>query len=97
MAKNLDVFLENTTEVVVPMIQEVRKCERSNYIPHKTPVLSNLDNWRDIYSEHLDNMYDIMRQKVDTSFPGLNIDWEDPMYFYAFEKLIYHCSSKYLA
>lgn len=42
-------------------------------------------------------MYRIVGLMIEEKYPKVRIDWSDPKYHRAFNKLIYHCSSKYIS
>jgi hypothetical protein len=85
--------------IPVPRISQNdhRKCERSNYIPHRTPTYDSRDAWIRAYDEPLNSMYRSIGLMIEKKYPDIRIDWRDPKYHKAFHKLIYHCSSKYIA
>ena len=41
-------------------------------------------------------MYRIVRRMIENMYPKVSIDWNDPKYYRAFNKLIYNCSSRYI-
>ena len=92
---------DGTTPAIIPIPRisrkERRKCERPNYIPHRTPNHSSRDEWSHAYSPQLYDMYRIVGLMIEKKYPKIRIDWTDPKYHRAFNKLIYHCSSKYIS
>ena len=86
------------TIIPVPMVtcREERKCERPNYIPHRTPNYTNKESWIYAYGPQIDDMYRITGLMIEKCYPNVNIDWTEPKYHRAFNKLIYYCSSKYI-
>uniref|UniRef100_A0A6C0LV86 Uncharacterized protein n=1 Tax=viral metagenome TaxID=1070528 RepID=A0A6C0LV86_9ZZZZ len=72
-----------------------RECERSNYIPHRTSYCSH-EEWCDEYTRQLDDMYRIVRRTIDRNYKSKKIDWEDPKYVHAFDKIMFNCSSKFI-
>ena len=85
--------------IPIPRItrKERRKCERPNYVPHRTPSYSNRELWSHSYAPQLCDMYRIVGLMIEEKYPKVRIDWKDPKYHRAFNKLIYHCSSKYIS
>lgn len=83
------------TNHLVPELYSKRKCERGNYIPH-TPSHCDQQSWGEVYTRQLDDMYKIVGSAMSTSYKSLNIDWTDPKYAYAFDKLMFNCSSQYI-
>ena len=73
-----------------------RKCERGNYIPHKTSYCTQKE-WCDEYTKQLDDLYRIVGRSIDRNYKLGKIDWKDPKYVHAFDKLMFNCSSKYIS
>ena len=82
--------------IIRPTYKQHRKCERYNYIPHRNPNYNNRDEWSYAYDSHLYTMYRIVRRMIENMYPKVSIDWNDPKYYRAFNKLIYNCSSRYI-
>ena len=87
------------TTIPIPRItrRERRKCERPNYVPHRTPSYSNPESWSYAYDPQLQDMYRIVGLMIERKYPKVKIDWSNPKYYRAFNKLIYHCSSKHIS
>lgn len=87
-----------TTPLIIPRItnRKQRKCERSNYIPHKSPKYDNRDEWSQAYDPYLFTMYRIVGRMIEEKYPNISIDWKDPKYYIAFNQLIYHSSSRFI-
>ena len=98
--KNLPRSPDDTTSTSIPIptitTRKRRKCERVNYVPHRTPNYSNRETWTDTYANQIYDMYRITGLMIESKYPNVQIDWTDPKYHQAFNKLIYHCSSKYI-
>lgn len=86
------------TIIPIPRIprRQHRKCERPNYIPHPSPNYDNRDEWSYAYDPQLFTMYRIAGRMIEERYPKIKIDWQNPKYYRAFNKLIYHCSSKFI-
>lgn len=75
-----------------------RICERSNYIPHPTPIHTNRHVWHDAHINQLIDMYTIVMDTIDEMYPNNDIQWmENNKIVNNLSKLIYHCSSKYIS
>lgn len=74
-----------------------RECERSNYIPHTTPVHIDPKAWCYAYADPLQEIYRITRLIIMSRYPNTKIDWDDPVYATTLSKMIYRCSSKYIS
>lgn len=74
-----------------------RECERSNYIPHATPVHNDTKAWCYAYADPLQEIYRITRLIIKSRYPYTKIDWDDPVYMTTLSKMIYSCSSKYVS
>ena len=90
---------KSNTIIPVPRVtyRHRRKCERPNYIPHRSPNYDNRNEWSDAYDPQLFTMYRIIGRMIDSEFPKVSIDWRNPKYYRALNKLIYHCSSRYIS
>ena len=87
-----------SSNIVIPVpriISDKRKCERGNYIPHSTSGC-NQEEWCDEYTRELDDLYRIVGRSIDRNYKLSKIDWKNPKYVHAFEKLMFNCSSQYI-
>jgi hypothetical protein len=91
---------DDTAPTIIPIPRitrkEHRKCERPNYVPHRTPSHSDRELWSYAYEPQLQDMHRIVGLMIERKYPKMKIDWSNPKYYKAFNKLIYHCSSKYI-
>ena len=99
--KNITVPFSKDTEssniiIHVRPLYSVKKCERGNYIPHTNHSHCNQTECSDAYTQQLDDMYRIVRLAMSSNYKSLNIDWKDPKYAHAFDKLMFNCSSQYI-
>jgi hypothetical protein len=75
-----------------------RKCERYNHVPHPTPANSDYNEWVGVYGVQIEQLARILVDTVDELHPRNGIKWDkDPQIMANFQKVIYHCSSKYLS
>jgi hypothetical protein len=76
-----------------------RICERFNHIPYPTPSDSTREEWHNAYIKQLIDMHYIMINTINERYPKNDIMWEKnkSKTFHNFSRLIYHCSSKYIA
>lgn len=76
-----------------------RVCERFNYIPYPTPSNSTREEWHNAYIKQLIDMHYIVINTINERYPKNYIMWEKnkSKIFHNFSRLIYHCSSKYIA
>jgi len=83
---------------IQPYIDE-RKCERFNYIPFQTPSDSTREEWHKEYIIQLIDIHNIVINTVNERYPKNKIMWEKNKsnIFHNLSRLIYHCSSKYIA
>jgi hypothetical protein len=84
-----NTFLSNT-ENTHPSLS-VRECVQRNYIPNPTPRNANYNKWSTAYHEHLLNLFDIFRGKIDTYK-----NWDEKT-FDTFCVMIWNCSSKHIS
>jgi len=84
--------------IPIPRIyrSEYKECERLNRVPYPTPDKSNRESWSYAYNPQLHDMYKIVGLMVEGRYPKAKINWDDPKYYRAFNKLIHHCSSQYI-
>ena len=78
--------------------RDVRRCERYNHVPHPTPTNSCYSEWAGVHGVQLEKLSRILVDTVDELYPRNGIKWNnDPRIVANFQKVIYHCSSKYLS
>lgn len=63
-----------------------------NYIPHKTS--SDFYDWESKYFDHLLNMFTIFERMLSKN---RNIDWNNPITFRKFCRMIYNSSSGHIS
>lgn len=68
-----------------------RRCERSNYIPHPTPLRPNYAKWRNTYYEQLIDIHAIVSEIISEKSPRIKNIHKETLF-----KLLYKCSSKYI-
>ena len=76
--------------------KDTRTCVRPNYIPFPSPYKSSKEEWLFTYNLQLEEIYKILINVINTKYPKNKIKWDNNDIKYSFEKLIYHCSSKYI-
>ncbi len=77
---------------------DARRCERYNHVPHPTPTNSCYSEWVGVHGVQLEKLSRILVDTVDELYPRNGIKWNnDPRIMANFQKVIYHCSSKYLS
>jgi hypothetical protein len=76
-----------------------RKCERYNYTPFQTPPDSTREEWHNVYVAQLIDIHSIVKNTINERYPRNDIMWEKNKenIFHNLSRLIYHCSSKYIA
>jgi hypothetical protein len=84
-----------TDDINIVPIQHRKKCEWSNYIPHKTPNYSNKVIWIEYYKTEIIDMYKILQRIIEQNYPG-QINWDRQSIFTNFITVLYHCSSKHI-
>ncbi len=63
----------------------------TNYVPFKTPRVSNYDKWLEVYNTYLVEMYEIMIVKLRSGFSNeINYDFD------LFCRFVFNNSSKYI-
>jgi hypothetical protein len=90
---------DESSNIIIPVpsvLSDKRKCERGNYIPHSTSYC-NQKEWCDEYTRQLDDLYRIVGRSIDRNYKLSKIDWKDPKYVHAFDKLMFNCSSRYIS
>ncbi len=99
--KNLSISSkdgERSSLIVIPIprirSKECRKCERTNYIPHRS--INTTQSWYDNYDSQIYDMYRIAGRLIEERYPKIKVDWSNPKYYNAFNKLLNHCSSNHI-
>ncbi len=78
--------------------RDARRCKRYNHVPHPTPTNSCYNEWAGVHGVQLEQLSRILVDTVDELYPRNGIKWnDDPRIMANFQKVIYHCSSKYLS
>ena len=91
---NQEISTDNKQQYI-----DKRKSERFNYIPYPTPSDSTREEWHNAYIKQLIDMHCIMINTINERYPKNDIMWgkNKSKTFHNFSRLIYHCSSKYIA
>ena len=76
--------------------RDTRECVRFNHIPHRTPTKVNYDEWLDTYYFQLYKLYGIICKNINKKYPKNKIKFHNDNIKINFNKLIFHCSSKYI-
>ena len=76
--------------------RETRIGRIRNYVPHKTPRYTSLENWSRCYIIQLIDIFNIIKETIVKSPLYKTIDWESQVIYHNLCKLIYHWSSKYI-
>lgn len=72
-----------------------KKCTIPNYIPHKTPKITNFYKWVNEYDYHLINIYCIFVETLKIRYPDIDFDILDTNeYLNIFINLMFDSSSK---
>ena len=66
-----------------------------NYIPHRTPLHTNFNLWKQVYNDYLLDIYNIFACSVNEKY-DTNVDWDDENIFDQFCRFVFECSSKYI-
>ena len=86
----------NTSLPILPLTRKQRNCTIPNYIPHRTPVNTNRENWQSSYYEQLIEMFNICQNIVNDELPHHKITYDNKE-FNIFSHMIYKSSSKYIS
>ena len=76
--------------------RDTRICRIRNYVPHKTPRYTSLENWSRCYIIQLIDIFNIIKETIVKSPLYKTINWESQVIYHNLYKLIYHLSSKYI-
>ena len=63
-------------------------------LPRQHFIKPSREEWNEIYEQHLNQMYKIIKGIVEKNIPDKNIKWDNNKLKNNFSRLIYHCSSK---
>jgi hypothetical protein len=91
---NQEISTDNKQQYI-----DKRKSERFNYIPFPTPSDSTREEWHNVYVTQLIDIHSIVKNTINERYPRNDIMWEKnkSKIFHNLSRLIYHCSSKYIA
>ena len=91
---NQEISTDNKQQYI-----DKRTSERFNYIPFPTPSDSTREEWHNVYVTQLIDIHSIVKNTINERYPRNDIMWEKnkSKIFHNLSRLIYHCSSKYIA
>jgi len=73
-----------------------RISSNNKYISHKSPIISDYNQWYYSYEPYLIEMYILTQNIIKSRYPTHNIIIESNDLFNNFSRLIYHLSSKHI-
>lgn len=76
--------------------KETRICRINNYVPHRRPRFTSIENWVIVYHKFIIDIFLIIKYNICNSPLYKFIDWDSQVIFNNLRKLLYHCSSKYI-